>query len=108
MYASDFDLTMNLIPLVQVDPTKGRIVIDGIDISTIGIHDLRSRLVSPLGSSYSNLTAPTLDLHPTGIYQESDSLNTHYDCVGCIAFLRYSQRESGSFWLVETLILFHC
>jgi len=27
-----------------VDPTKGRIVIDGIDISTIGIHDLRSRL----------------------------------------------------------------
>ncbi|KAJ7664588.1 multidrug resistance-associated ABC transporter [Mycena polygramma] len=27
-----------------VDPTNGRIVIDGIDISTIGINDLRSRL----------------------------------------------------------------
>ena len=27
-----------------VDPVEGRIVIDGIDISTIGIHDLRSRL----------------------------------------------------------------
>ncbi|KAG6897633.1 hypothetical protein C0992_012862 [Termitomyces sp. T32_za158] len=27
-----------------VDPTCGRILIDGIDISTIGIHDLRSRL----------------------------------------------------------------
>ncbi|KAJ7660132.1 hypothetical protein DFH06DRAFT_1472233 [Mycena polygramma] len=27
-----------------VDPTSGRIVIDGIDISTIGINDLRSRL----------------------------------------------------------------
>ncbi|KAG6864482.1 hypothetical protein C0991_009205 [Blastosporella zonata] len=27
-----------------VDPTGGRILIDGIDISTIGIHDLRSRL----------------------------------------------------------------
>uniref|UniRef100_A0A8H8CJP6 Multidrug resistance-associated ABC transporter n=1 Tax=Psilocybe cubensis TaxID=181762 RepID=A0A8H8CJP6_PSICU len=27
-----------------VDPTNGRIMIDGIDISTIGIHDLRSRL----------------------------------------------------------------
>ncbi|KAF9555963.1 multidrug resistance-associated ABC transporter [Agrocybe pediades] len=27
-----------------VDPTQGRILIDGIDISTIGIHDLRSRL----------------------------------------------------------------
>ncbi|TFK26992.1 hypothetical protein FA15DRAFT_614912 [Coprinopsis marcescibilis] len=27
-----------------VDPVEGKIVIDGIDISTIGIHDLRSRL----------------------------------------------------------------
>jgi len=27
-----------------VDPVSGRIIIDGIDISTIGIHDLRSRL----------------------------------------------------------------
>ena len=34
--------------LVQVDPTSGRIIIDGIDISTIGIHDLRSRLVGIL------------------------------------------------------------
>ena len=33
--------------LLQVDPTSGRIKIDGIDISTIGVHDLRSRLVSP-------------------------------------------------------------
>jgi ABC-type multidrug transport system fused ATPase/permease subunit len=29
----------------QVDPVSGKIIIDGIDISTIGIHDLRSRLV---------------------------------------------------------------
>ncbi|KAJ3842758.1 hypothetical protein EV361DRAFT_888642 [Lentinula raphanica] len=27
-----------------VDPSSGKIIIDGIDISTIGIHDLRSRL----------------------------------------------------------------
>ncbi|KAJ2929604.1 hypothetical protein H1R20_g7490, partial [Candolleomyces eurysporus] len=27
-----------------VDPVEGRILIDGIDISTIGVHDLRSRL----------------------------------------------------------------
>lgn len=29
----------------QTDPTRGRILIDGIDISTIGIHDLRNSLV---------------------------------------------------------------
>ena len=29
-----------------VDPTSGRIIIDGIDISTIGLCDLRSRIVS--------------------------------------------------------------
>lgn len=30
----------------KTDPASGRIMIDGIDISKIGIHDLRSRLVS--------------------------------------------------------------
>lgn len=30
----------------QVDPAGGRILVDGIDISTIGLHDLRSRIVS--------------------------------------------------------------
>lgn len=29
----------------QVDPASGRILIDGIDITTIGLHDLRSRIV---------------------------------------------------------------
>lgn len=29
----------------KVDPFSGRIIIGGIDISTIGIQDLRSRLV---------------------------------------------------------------
>jgi len=31
---------------LQVDPAEGRIIIDGIDIATIGVHDLRSRIVS--------------------------------------------------------------
>lgn len=36
--------TLAMSMLRFVDPTRGRIVIDGIDISTIGVHDLRSRL----------------------------------------------------------------
>ncbi|GLB44359.1 putative ABC transporter transmembrane region [Lyophyllum shimeji] len=35
-------LAMSLLRFV--DPTNGRIFIDGIDISTVGVHDLRSRL----------------------------------------------------------------
>lgn len=27
-----------------IDPTVGKILIDGVDISTVGLHDLRSRL----------------------------------------------------------------
>lgn len=34
-----------------VDPMEGRILIDGIDISKIGIHDLRSRVVSVFGGN---------------------------------------------------------
>ncbi|TFK50262.1 P-loop containing nucleoside triphosphate hydrolase protein [Heliocybe sulcata] len=37
-------LAMSLLRFVE--PASGHIVIDGIDISTIGIHDLRSRIVS--------------------------------------------------------------
>ena len=32
--------------VVQVEPASGRILVDGIDITTIGLHDLRSRVVS--------------------------------------------------------------
>jgi ABC-type multidrug transport system fused ATPase/permease subunit len=27
-----------------VEPTRGRIIVDGLDVTTIGLHDLRSRL----------------------------------------------------------------
>ncbi|TFK72661.1 hypothetical protein BDN72DRAFT_876371 [Pluteus cervinus] len=36
--------TLSMSLLRFVDPTEGRIIIDGIDISTIGLYDLRSRL----------------------------------------------------------------
>lgn len=34
-----------MLKVAQVDPAAGRIFIDGIDITTIGLHDLRSRIV---------------------------------------------------------------
>lgn len=34
-----------MLKAAQVDPAGGRIFIDGIDITTIGLHDLRSRIV---------------------------------------------------------------
>jgi ABC-type multidrug transport system fused ATPase/permease subunit len=38
-----------LVVLIQamfriVEPTRGRIIVDGLDVTTIGLHDLRSRL----------------------------------------------------------------
>lgn len=50
-----------------VDPVQGRILIDGIDISKIGIHDLRSRLVSVGGIWMSKLKADwDIDVHSPG------------------------------------------
>ena len=40
-----------------VDPVQGRILIDGVDISKIGIHDLRSRLVSGGGVGWDEVGA---------------------------------------------------
>lgn len=37
---------------MKVDPAGGRIIIDGIDTSTIGVQDLRSRIVSLSVSSF--------------------------------------------------------
>jgi ABC-type multidrug transport system fused ATPase/permease subunit len=35
-----------MLNVTQVEPASGRILVDGIDITTIGLHDLRSRIVS--------------------------------------------------------------
>uniref|UniRef100_A0A8H7XII1 Multidrug resistance-associated ABC transporter n=1 Tax=Psilocybe cubensis TaxID=181762 RepID=A0A8H7XII1_PSICU len=53
-----------------VDPTNGRIMIDGIDISTIGIHDLRSRLDATL---FSGTLRDNLD--PFGDHTDAECLD---------------------------------
>jgi ABC-type multidrug transport system fused ATPase/permease subunit len=59
--------TLAMSVLRFVDPAQGRIVIDGIDISKIGVHDLRSRLVSvfPLGRILVLMSAA--DVHTSGV-----------------------------------------
>ncbi|KAH6873975.1 multidrug resistance-associated ABC transporter [Coprinopsis sp. MPI-PUGE-AT-0042] len=61
-----------------VDPVEGRILIDGIDISTIGIHDLRSRVV-PLTDILQDATlfSGTLreNLDPFGEHTDADCLD---------------------------------
>ena len=59
-----------ILKVTLVDPASGRIVIDGVDITTIGLHDLRSRVVSvqlECLSSPGCLTV-TADLHTTGCH----------------------------------------
>ncbi|KAH7904532.1 P-loop containing nucleoside triphosphate hydrolase protein, partial [Hygrophoropsis aurantiaca] len=56
-----------------VDPTSGRILIDGVDISTIGIHDLRSRLDATL---FSGTLRDNLD--PFGEHEDSECLDVLY------------------------------
>ncbi|KAF9025493.1 hypothetical protein BDZ89DRAFT_953781, partial [Hymenopellis radicata] len=46
-----------------VDPTEGRILIDGIDISKIGVHDLRERLARPFANSAVLKLIIALDSH---------------------------------------------
>jgi ABC-type oligopeptide transport system ATPase subunit len=50
-----------------VEPTSGRIIVDGIDISTIGLNDIRTRLVSNLRSGIfaTDASCCAVDLHPS-------------------------------------------
>ncbi|KAF8222623.1 hypothetical protein L208DRAFT_1413119 [Tricholoma matsutake] len=56
-----------------MDPASGRILIDGIDISTIGLHDLRSHLDATL---FSGTLRDNLD--PFGEYEDGDCLDALY------------------------------
>ncbi|KAJ3788774.1 hypothetical protein GGU10DRAFT_384717 [Lentinula aff. detonsa] len=58
-----------------VDPSSGKIIIDGIDISTIGIHDLRSRLtfIPQDAALFSGTLRDNLD--PFGEYTDVECLD---------------------------------
>ncbi|KAG1725987.1 P-loop containing nucleoside triphosphate hydrolase protein [Suillus lakei] len=75
-----------------VDPVSGRILIDGIDISTIGVHDLRSRLTFIPQRRDATLFSGTLRdiLHPFNEHEDSEYLDVLY----CVQMLGQSAHQS--------------
>ncbi|KAI0772936.1 multidrug resistance-associated ABC transporter [Trametes elegans] len=69
-------LAMSLLRFV--DPSSGRIIIDGIDISTIGLHDLRSRItfIAQDATLFSGTLRDNLD--PFGQHTDADCLDVLY------------------------------
>ncbi|KAJ6559095.1 hypothetical protein DFH09DRAFT_1161859 [Mycena vulgaris] len=65
----------SLLNFSQVDPSSGKIIIDGIDISKIGIHDLRSRItfIPQDAALFSGTLRYNLD--PFGEYEDSTCIN---------------------------------
>ncbi|KAH7927022.1 P-loop containing nucleoside triphosphate hydrolase protein [Leucogyrophana mollusca] len=61
-----------------VDPASGRIMIDGVDIATIGVHDLRSRLtfIPQDATLFSGTLRDNLD--PFGEHEDSECLDVLY------------------------------
>ncbi|TBU25699.1 multidrug resistance-associated ABC transporter [Dichomitus squalens] len=74
--------TLAMSVLRFVDPTSGRIIIDGIDISTIGLHDLRSRITfipqdATLfsGTLRDNLDPFRADMFATGEHTDAECID---------------------------------
>jgi len=67
--------TLAMSVLRFVDPASGRIIIDGIDISTIGLHDLRSRItfIPQDATLFSGTLRDNLD--PFGEHDDSECLD---------------------------------
>ncbi|KAH7922269.1 P-loop containing nucleoside triphosphate hydrolase protein [Leucogyrophana mollusca] len=77
-----------------VDPVSGRIMIDGVDISTIGIHDLRSRLtfIPQDATLFSGTLRDNLD--PFGEHEDSECLDVLYRTQMISESAYQSQRTS--------------
>ncbi|KAK0184808.1 hypothetical protein F5146DRAFT_1073739 [Armillaria mellea] len=77
-----------------VDPTEGRILIDGIDTSTIGIHDLRSRLtfIPQDATLFSGTLRDNLD--PFGEHDDAECMEALYR-VQMISQSQYASRRTS-------------
>jgi len=70
--------TLAMSVLRFVDPTEGRILIDGVDITSIGVHDLRSRLtfIPQDATLFSGILRDNLD--PFGDYSDEECVDALY------------------------------
>ncbi|KAG7443764.1 multidrug resistance-associated ABC transporter [Guyanagaster necrorhizus] len=77
-----------------VDPTEGRILIDGIDTSTIGIHDLRSRLtfIPQDATLFSGTLRDNLD--PFGDHNDAECMEALYR-VQMISQSQFASRRTS-------------
>ncbi|KAH9924948.1 multidrug resistance-associated ABC transporter [Amylocystis lapponica] len=77
-----------------VDPSSGRITIDGIDISTIGLHDLRSRItfIPQDATLFSGTLRDNLD--PFGEHEDSECLDVLHRVQMLTDSQLHSQRTS--------------
>lgn len=60
-----------------IEPSAGKIIIDGIDISNVGLHDLRSRFgIIPQEPVLFQGTVRT-NIDPLGLYSEEEIWKVH-------------------------------
>ncbi len=86
--------TLAMSVLRFVDPTEGRILIDGVDITSIGVHDLRSRLtfIPQDATLFSGTLRDNLD--PFGDYSDEDCIDALYRVRMLSESAYQSQRSS--------------
>lgn len=96
-------LAMSLLRFV--DPASGRIVIDGIDISKIGLHDLRSRIVRWPSMVNRCFSWRCHFLPQTFIPQVNGAVFLLFlllMSIGCYVVLGHTQRQPRSFRFVPS------